>query len=92
MTEINSEKLISALNNLNERVTSLETKPLVELGGRDRAILDEAAGFFGVHSMVANTIESKANGVTDIDPNTGLSKVEVKRPNFSNVEQMQTGA
>jgi len=62
------------------------------LSARDRAILDNAAGFFGVHSVVANTIESKANGVTDIDPNTGLPRVEVKRPIFQSIDNPGTGA
>jgi hypothetical protein len=95
LTELSSARLTAALNNLHERTKDLESRTRdgeAVLSGRDRAILDEAAGFFGVHSIVANTIESKSNNVADIDPNTGLPKVEIKRPEFRNVDLPQTGA
>lgn len=91
---------MAAVNNLHERLKAIEKRPDVEtvsngngnLTVQDRAVLDEAARFLGVHGIVANTVESRKAGISDIDPNTGLERVIVERPNFQKVELAQTGS
>lgn len=64
----------------------------ISLSASDRAVLDHAASFFGVHTIVAETLASKAAGVEDIDPTTGKPRVVIERPMFSKVEQHLTGS
>lgn len=100
--ELSSQNLTAALNNLHDRLKLLEegffslsqAGPLdtTILSATDRAVLDHAAGFFGVHATVAETLASKAAGVTDIDPTTGKARVIVERPEFQKVELQQTGS
>lgn len=62
------------------------------LTASDRAVLDHAASFFNIHTTVAETLASRENGVTDIDPNTGKERVIVEKPvAFQNVEQPSNG-
>jgi hypothetical protein len=92
--ELSSERLTAALNNLHSRLEVLEKREGVDavLSASDRAILAEAGNFFGVHAIVANTIASKEAGIENIDPNTGLEKVELRKPVFQNVAIAQTGS
>lgn len=82
---------MNALNNLNDRLTAIENRP-VNLDGpvtdpsapvfsaADRAMLDEVGGFLGVHRVVANTVATRASDpAADIDPTTGLPRAAVVR-------------
>lgn len=98
--DLTSENLMAALNNLHERLHAFETAPRVDtseggatvLSPSDRAVLDHCAGFFGVHTVVAETLASQEAGVADIDPVTGKARVVVERPTISKQEPIFTGA
>lgn len=92
--ELSSENLTRALNNLDERLNAIAKGAdfATVLSPTDRAVLDHSANFFGLHSVVAETLASKAAGVEDIDPTTGRARVIVERPIISRVELTQTGS
>lgn len=71
------DEIIGALNNLNDRVVAVETRPAStnDFSAADRTLLNEVGDFFGVHRVVANTVASRAAGAKDIDPATGLPRV-----------------
>jgi hypothetical protein len=78
---------VAMMNALHERIVALETVPasgetVPSFSAADRSVLDEVAGFLGVHRVVANTLESKANQVDDIDPVTGLKREVVQVSKF----------
>lgn len=87
------QEIMAAINNLNDRVTTIETRPAdaapISSGevftAADRAVLSEVAGFLGVHVVVATTLETKANNPDAvIDPTTGkpVQPVSAQRETF----------
>lgn len=91
------QSFMDAVNNLNDRMTALENagpgvadpNAVVFTAGM-LAVLDECGAFFGVHRVVANTVDTRQNQPTaNIDPATGLPKVEI--PVAQPVAQQQTG-
>lgn len=95
------DEIRSALNNLNDRLSVIEQRAPVSTDNvgtdvftpADRAMLQEVGAFFGVHTVVANTVASREAGATEIDPNTGLPpQVVAQRQTFQNVDLPQTGA
>lgn len=90
MTELQNSVLANATNAANVPAVSDDPTAITFTPGM-LAVLNECAQFFGVTTIVANTAASREAGATDIDPLTGLPRVQAPAPVVTTSQDLGPG-